>query len=164
LGHLGTQLALSFKDARLYETIKTMHVANLRALIAALNARDCYAVGHAARLAVTVLLLGRELDWPEEHLPQIIEASFLHDVGRTGVADSVLFKLGSLSDAETSELRNHPVAGAKIVRSLFRQADHPAPLACFSALVCRARTAPGLRRESVKSPSPISAESPPACA
>ena len=50
LGRVGAQLALSFENARLYETIKTMHVANLKALISALNARDSYAVGHAARV------------------------------------------------------------------------------------------------------------------
>jgi diguanylate cyclase (GGDEF)-like protein len=119
LGRVGAQLALSFKNARLYQTIKTMHVANLKALISALNARDYYAVGHAARVAAYMLLLGRELGWPDEHLPQIIEASFLHDVGRIGVADSVLFKPGRLSDAETAELRNHPVASAEIVQPLF---------------------------------------------
>jgi len=119
LGRVGAQLALSFKNARLYETIKTMHVSNLKALISALNARDTYAVGHAARVAAYMLLLGRELGWPDERLPQIVEASFLHDVGRIGVADSVLFKPGLLSDAETEELRNHPVASAEIVRPLF---------------------------------------------
>jgi GAF domain-containing protein len=51
LGRAGAQLAVSFKNARLYETIKTMHVANLKALISALNARDYYAVGHAAHVA-----------------------------------------------------------------------------------------------------------------
>jgi HD-GYP domain-containing protein (c-di-GMP phosphodiesterase class II) len=68
-----------------------------------------------------MLLLGRELGWQDERLPQIIEASFLHDVGRVGVADSVLFKPGLLSDAETAELRNHPVARAEIVRPLFNE-------------------------------------------
>ncbi len=102
LGRVGGQLALSFKNARLYETVKTMHVANLKALISALNARDTYAVGHAARVAAYMLLLGRELGWPDERLPQIVEASFLHDVGRIGVADSVLFKPGRLNDAETA--------------------------------------------------------------
>ena len=121
LGRVATQLALSFKNARLYETIKTLHVANLKALISALNARDYYAVGHAARVAAYMLLLGRELGWADERLPRIVEASFLHDVGRIGVADSVLFKPGRLSDEETAELRDHPVASAEIVRPLFNE-------------------------------------------
>jgi diguanylate cyclase (GGDEF)-like protein len=119
LTRVGTQLALSFKNAGLYETIKTMHVSNLKALISALNARDYYAVGHAARVAAYMLLLGRELGWPDGRLQHITEAAFLHDVGRIGVADDVLFKPGRLSDEETAELRNHPVTSAEIVRPLF---------------------------------------------
>jgi diguanylate cyclase (GGDEF)-like protein len=116
---VGALLALSFKNARLYTTIKMMHVANLKALISALNARDYYAVGHAARVAAYMLLLGRELGWPESRLQQITEASFLHDVGRIGVSDDVLFKPGRLSDEEAAALRRHPIASAEIIQPLF---------------------------------------------
>ncbi len=119
LTRVGSQLALAFRNARLYETIKTMHVGHLKALISAMNARDSYAVGHAARVAGYMLLLGRELGWHEERLPQITEAAFLHDVGRIGVADDVLFKPGRLSEAEMAELRHHPVVSAGIIQPLF---------------------------------------------
>ena len=119
LERVGALLALSFKNARLYETIKTMHVANLKALISALNARDYYAVGHAARVAAYMLLLGRELDWPQNRLQQITEAAFLHDVGRIGISDDVLYKPGRLSDEEAAELRHHPIASAEIIQPLF---------------------------------------------
>ncbi len=119
LERVGALLALSFKNARLYETIKTMHVANLKALISALNARDYYAVGHAARVAAYMLLLGRELGWPAVKLQQITEAAFLHDVGRIGISDDVLYKPGRLTDEEAAELRRHPIASAEIVQPLF---------------------------------------------
>ena len=117
LERVGALLALSFRNARLYETIKTMHVANLKALISALNARDYYAVGHAARVAAYMLLLGRELGWPQNRLQQITEAAFLHDVGRIGISDDVLYKPGRLSDEEAAELRRHPDR---------QRRDHPA--------------------------------------
>ena len=119
LERVGALLALSFKNARLYQTIKTMHVANLKALISALNARDYYAVGHAARVAAYMLLLGRELDWPKNRLQQITEAAFLHDVGRIGISDDVLYKPGRLSEEEAAELRRHPIASAEIIQPLF---------------------------------------------
>ena len=119
LERVGALLALSFKNARLYETIKTMHVANLKALISALNARDYYAVGHAARVAAYMLLLGRELGWPQGRLQQITEAAFLHDVGRIGISDDVLYKPGRLTDEEAAELRRHPIASAEIIQPLF---------------------------------------------
>ena len=119
LSRVGSQLALAFRNARLYETIKMMHVGHLKALISAMNARDSYAVGHAARVAGYMLLLGRELGWHEERLPEITEAAFLHDVGRIGVADDVLFKPGKLSEMEMAELRDHPVVSAGIIQPLF---------------------------------------------
>jgi len=119
LERVGTLLALSFRNARLYETIKTMHVANLKALISALNARDYYAVGHAARVAAYMLLLGRELGWPLNRLQQITEAAFLHDVGRIGISDDVLYKPGRLTEEEAAELRRHPIASAEIIQPLF---------------------------------------------
>ena len=119
LSRVGSQLALAFRNARLYETIKTMHVGHLKALISAMNARDSYAVGHAARVAGYMLLLGRELGWHEERLPEITEAAFLHDVGRIGVADDVLYKPGKLQEAEMAELRRHPVVSAGIIQPLF---------------------------------------------
>jgi diguanylate cyclase (GGDEF)-like protein len=119
LERVGALLALSCKNAHLYETIKTMHVANLKALISALNARDYYAVGHAARVAAYMLLLGRELGWPQDRLQQITEAAFLHDVGRIGISDDVLYKPGRLSDVEAVELRGHPIASAEIIQPLF---------------------------------------------
>ena len=119
LERVAALLALSYKNARLYETIKTMHVANLKALISALNARDYYAVGHAARVAAYMLLLGRELGWPPGRIQQITEAAFLHDVGRIGISDDVLYKPGRLTDEEAAELRRHPIASAEIVQPLF---------------------------------------------
>jgi diguanylate cyclase (GGDEF)-like protein len=119
LARVGSQLALAFRNARLYETIKTMHRGHLKALISAMNARDSYAVGHAARVGGYMLLLLRELGWPEERLAEITEAAFLHDVGRIGVAAVVLFKPGRLSEAEMAELRHHPVVSAGIIQPLF---------------------------------------------
>ena len=119
LARVGSQLALAFRNARLYETVKTMHRGHLKALVSAMNARDSYAVGHAARVGGYMLLLLRELGWPEERIPEITEAAFLHDVGRIGVADDVLFKPGRLSEAEMAELRHHPVVSAGIIRPLF---------------------------------------------
>ena len=109
-----------------------MHVANLKALISALNARDYYAVGHAARVAAYMLLLGRELGWPQNRLQQITEAAFLHDVGRIGISDDVLYKPGRLSDEEAAELRASPDR---------ERGDHPAAVHARD----RARGAPPSR-------------------
>ena len=58
--------ALAIDNAELYEGIKGMHLSNLKALSSALNAKDYYTLGHAARVAAYMALLGRELGWPDD--------------------------------------------------------------------------------------------------
>ena len=59
LERVGTQLSLALNNARLYEDIKHMHLGNLKALSSALNAKDYYTLGHAARVSAYMVLMGR---------------------------------------------------------------------------------------------------------
>ena len=68
LVRVGTQLSLAIKNAQLYDEIKRMHLGNLKALSSALNAKDYYTLGHAARVAAYTVMLGRELGWAEDVL------------------------------------------------------------------------------------------------
>ena len=68
LERVGAQLAPAISNARLYEDIKRMHLGNLKALSSALNAKDYYTLGHAARVAAYMVLLGEELGWSPELL------------------------------------------------------------------------------------------------
>ena len=76
--------ALAIDNAELYEGIKGMHLSNLKALSSALNAKDYYTLGHAARVAAYMVLLGNELGWPEDLLREVEEAAYLHDIGKIG--------------------------------------------------------------------------------
>ena len=96
-----------------------MHVSNLGALSTALNARDYYALGHAARVSTYMVLLGRRLGWAADRIADVEQATFLHDIGKIAVPDSVLFKPGKLTAREEQELRRHPVTSADILRPLF---------------------------------------------
>ena len=58
LERVSTHLALAVKNARLYADIKAMHLSNLKALSSALNAKDSYTLGHAARVSAYMVLLG----------------------------------------------------------------------------------------------------------
>ena len=61
---VGAHLSLAVKNARLYESIKQLHVGGLRARASALNAKDYYTLGHTARVATYAALLAAELGWP----------------------------------------------------------------------------------------------------
>ena len=121
LARVSTQLSLALKNARLYDTIKRMHLSNLKALSSALNAKDYYTFGHAARVAAYTVMLAEELGWPHEMLPRIEEAAYLHDIGKISISDQVLLKAGRLNDEEWRQMRQHPVVSADIIGPLFAE-------------------------------------------
>ena len=115
----GRVAALAIDNAGLYEDIKRLHLSNLKALSSALNAKDYYTLGHAARVAAYMVLLGRELGWPEDLLRHVEEAAYLHDIGKIGVSDRVLLKNSALNPREWELMRQHPIFSADIIRPLF---------------------------------------------
>ena len=121
LERVGTQLSLAIKNAQLYDEIKRMHLGNLKALSSALNAKDYYTLGHAARVAAYTVMLTRRLGWPEDALSSIEEAAYLHDIGKISISDRVLLKPSRLNQQEWEQMRQHPVVSADIIRPLFSQ-------------------------------------------
>ena len=119
LERVGGHLSLAVHNAELYSGIKRMHLSNLKALSSALSAKDYYTLGHAARVAAYMVLLGGELGWEPELLRSVEEAAYLHDIGKIGVSDRVLLKPGGLNAHEWELMRQHPVFSADIIRTLF---------------------------------------------
>jgi diguanylate cyclase (GGDEF)-like protein/excisionase family DNA binding protein len=119
LERIGAQLAPAISNARLYADIKRMHLGNLKALSSALSAKDYYTLGHAARVAAYMVLLGEELGWDPQLLRSVEEAAYLHDIGKIGVSDRVLLKPSVLNTREWDLMRQHPVYSADIIRPLF---------------------------------------------
>ncbi len=121
LSRVAAQLALAITSAELYARVRQVHHSNLRALSGALNAKDYYTLGHAARVAAYMVLLGRELGWGREALRYVEEAAYLHDIGKIAVSDRVLLKAGGLNHREWDLMRQHPIFSAQIIQPLF---DH----------------------------------------
>ena len=119
LRRVGTHLSLALGNARLYENIRRLHLSNLKALSSALSAKDYYTLGHAARVAAYMVLLGKELGWPHETLMQAEEAAYLHDIGKIAISDRVLLKPSRLNTREWDLMRQHPSFSADIIGALF---------------------------------------------
>ena len=90
----------------------------IRALAAALDARDPYTAGHSERVSVLSVAIGRELRLPVEDLEVLRLGALLHDIGKIGVPDEVLRKPGPLTPAEYDVIKGHPGLGARILRSV----------------------------------------------
>jgi putative two-component system response regulator len=90
----------------------------LFALAQAVEHRDSTTGSHCDRLAVLSLAMGIALGVPEEDLEALYRGGFLHDIGKVGIPDRVLFKPGPLDEQEWEIMRTHPVRGEEICRPL----------------------------------------------
>jgi putative nucleotidyltransferase with HDIG domain len=100
------------------------YLGAVRALAAALDARDPYTAGHSERVSRLAVAIGEELKLDGEVLETLRLGALLHDIGKIGVPDEVLRKPGVLSAAEFESIKTHPVAGARILRSIPFLAQH----------------------------------------
>jgi putative nucleotidyltransferase with HDIG domain len=96
----------------------------IRALAAALDARDPYTAGHSDRVSVLSVAIGRGLSLPPDDLEVLRLGALLHDIGKIGVPDHILGKPGPLTPAEFDIIKQHPVLGARILRSVPFLAKH----------------------------------------
>ncbi len=90
----------------------------IRALAAALDARDRYTAGHSERVSVLSVAIGRAMALPEDDLEVLRLGALLHDIGKIGVPDRVLMKPGPLTAEEFDAIKLHPVLGARILKSV----------------------------------------------
>jgi HD-GYP domain-containing protein (c-di-GMP phosphodiesterase class II) len=87
-------------------------------LSAALEARDPHLRGHSARVTLFAEGLARNLGWCDRRLQVLRLGGSLHDVGKITVDARILRKPGTLTERELEQIREHPVAGARIVQDV----------------------------------------------
>ena len=62
--------------------------------------------------------LARAVGLSLEESPQIEFGFLLHDIGKVGVPDAILWKTSSLTNEEYALITQHPVVGAEILRDV----------------------------------------------
>jgi len=90
----------------------------LSSLARMVEQRDRHTAGHCERLAISGLALGVAMRLDSASLLSLYMGGYLHDVGKVGIPDSVLFKPGKLTGEEWEIMRAHPVRGEEICRPL----------------------------------------------
>ncbi|SHH99245.1 metal dependent phosphohydrolase [Sporobacter termitidis DSM 10068] len=84
-------------------------------LVAALEARDIYTEGHSLRVADLSVEIAAAMGVSGEELEDIHMAAHLHDIGKIGISDQILYKQGKLLPEEYEEIKRHPEIGYTIL-------------------------------------------------
>jgi len=100
-----------------------LFIASIRALAAAIDAKDPYTRGHSERVARYSSAIAKELALPAEEARKVRLSALLHDVGKIGVDDRIIRKPTALTDEEFDLMKAHPVKGAAIMETIPQMAD-----------------------------------------
>jgi putative nucleotidyltransferase with HDIG domain len=100
------------------ERLQQQHLATIKALTSAIDARDPYTLGHSVRVGQLAVAVGAELGLAESELQHLEIGGYLHDIGKIGVRDSVLLKPAALTPEERKMIELHPTIGLEILAAV----------------------------------------------
>jgi len=86
-------------------------------LVQLAESKDPFARGHARSVALGAVTIARELGSDDSQIERVESAALLHDSGNLQVEAAVLINPGRLSPEEFSQIREHPTAGARLLRT-----------------------------------------------
>ena len=98
--------------------IELTYDETLGALGGALDLRDNETAGHSRRVTRYCLEIARGMGCSEADLKQIERGSYLHDMGKIGIPDAILFKPGKLTDEEKKIMESHARIGYDLVSGI----------------------------------------------
>jgi diguanylate cyclase (GGDEF)-like protein/putative nucleotidyltransferase with HDIG domain len=92
--------------------------AVVEVLSTALDIRDKMTHRHARRVARMAAAVAREMGLDKQQVLEIEYAAALHDIGKIGVADSILRKAAPLDADEWRDMRRHSELGYEILKGI----------------------------------------------
>lgn len=102
-----SQGALSANKRAGDQTCDVVAPAALKSMLSALHYRDVGTVEHARRVGLLAGSMAKQLGWEGRELKILEVAALLHDIGKIGVPDSILFKPSALSPDEAELMSLH---------------------------------------------------------
>lgn len=103
----------------LFESRKKMHDYFYRAmqsLVRVLESKDVYTAGHSDRVAEYTQKIARTMGFSPVKVEMLQQAAKLHDIGKLAIQETILNKVGALTQEEIQIIREHPIVGEDILR------------------------------------------------
>lgn len=115
LGTLADQTAIAIENARLFADLQRASLelelaydATIEGWARAMELKDPSMQGHTLRVTEMMVGLSRSTRIADEDLMHIRRGALLHDIGKLGVPDHILFKTGPLTASEREIFQSYP--------------------------------------------------------
>lgn len=93
------------------------------ALAKTIDAKDAYTHGHSERVANYSRMIAKRAGDDEEAQEHIYYMGLLHDIGKIGVAGTIINKTSRLDDDEFHSIQSHPIIGSEILSTITQFPD-----------------------------------------
>lgn len=115
--HIATaELSREVEEAK--RSIENHYASTVKALLAAIDAKDQYTRGHSERVSRFSAFLAERIGFQHDKILALEQAALIHDIGKIGVEGNILRKQGTLDLSEFEEIKKHPVIGSRIIASV----------------------------------------------
>lgn len=91
-------------------------INTLLSLSAALEQKDEYTKNHSEKVGELAGKICWEYTYNKTFIEEVITAGKLHDIGKIGIKDEILFKKSALTDEEYAIIKTHPENSYRIVK------------------------------------------------
>ncbi len=122
LGMVAGQAAIAIDSAMMFKDLQRSNMelslaydATIEGLSRALDLRDRETEEHTRRVTDLTIRLAVRLGVDSSELVQIRRGAVLHDIGKVGIPDRILFKPGPLADDEWKIMRRHPTIAVELL-------------------------------------------------
>ena len=107
--------APSFETMLLRREIDAWMVGMIETVVATIEAKDTYTLGHSERVSRYCVAIADELKLNRETKKLLLVSALCHDIGKIGIPDAILKKASLLSSEEYDEMKLHPTIGSNII-------------------------------------------------
>lgn len=118
LESLASLAAVSINNARIMDDQRNFFVNVIELLSVAIEARDPRLAGHSWKVAQAATAVGRRMGIKDQEYRSLYYGALLHDIGLLTVKDNVTISEGIVTGRDLNPERNHPRAGANLVRNI----------------------------------------------
>jgi HD-GYP domain-containing protein (c-di-GMP phosphodiesterase class II) len=128
---LNSNVAMAIRNAQLFKQLEyeldrkhQLFIRTTIALAAAIEAKDNYTHGHTSRVSNISMEIANRMktrakkNFEGNFLENLHVSSLLHDIGKIGVPEHILNKRGSLTVGERNRIKEHPMIGVGILKSI----------------------------------------------
>lgn len=97
---------------------KKIFLSFVDSITLALEIRDFVTVGHSRRVSLFIDEITKQLDLSKNDQEKFKLAGLLHDLGKIGIPENILFKYSQLTDDEFQIIKKHPILSYEILNKI----------------------------------------------